>query len=237
MGCKFTFERQEIKYIISKKEKEDFLKEAILYLKQDEYGRFKVCNVYFDTSDYLIARRSIDKPLYKEKLRIRSYGMANQEDLVFLELKKKYDSIVYKRRIHLPCKDAFKMIASGCYYNIHNQIEQEIRYFCQLYGMLIPSVYLSYQREAYYAFDDPALRITFDDDILWRNYDFIFNKDNLGYEMLKDEYLLLEIKAERAMPVWLSRILSQNGIYPSSFSKYGNAYKSIIGKGDIMYAG
>lgn len=237
MGCKFIFKRQEIKYFITKNQKEEIMDEIFLHLKEDEYGRFNVCNVYFDTPDYIIARRSIDKPIYKEKLRIRSYGQVNNNEQVFLELKKKYDSTVYKRRIQLSCQDAFDFISSKNCFNRNNQIEQEIKYFCLLYRNLQPSVFLSYNREAYYDKNNPDLRLTFDDDILWRDDDFDFDKHFYGQKMINDNCTLLEIKTDSAVPLWLSHALNSNKVYPASYSKYGNAYKLKIGKGDKRYAG
>jgi len=237
MAYKFVFKRVEKKFIITKRQKEEILGESLSHLEEDEYCRFKVNNVYFDTLDYLIARRSIEKPVYKEKLRIRSYGDLSKDELVFLEIKRKYDSVVYKRRINLTCKDAFNMVLNGSFSKNGNQIEEEIRYFCFRYINLRPSMALFYNREAYFDKQDMNLRITFDNDIQWQKYDLYNNNNLILNSMIDDDYLLMEIKTSNVVPLWLSNILNINRVYSTSFSKYGNAYKSIIKKGDVRYAG
>lgn len=100
------FKRHELKYLITAEQREYIEKAICEYMMPDEYGESTICNIYYDTDNYRLIRRSIEKPMYKEKLRLRSYGKSADDKTVFLELKKKYDGVVYKRRISLPCKDA-----------------------------------------------------------------------------------------------------------------------------------
>ena len=208
------------------------------YMNGDEYGKSTISNIYFDTPDYLLIRRSIEKPAYKEKLRVRSYGTASSESTVFVELKKKYDGVVYKRRLSISDEDALRWLVNGeqvC----DGQIAKEINYFMKYYSPLSPKVFLSYEREAFYGKDDHDFRMTFDKNILWRDYDLTLTKGAYGTPILQDGQVLMEIKVAQAIPLWLVRFLSENKIYKTSFSKYGSAYKTILNdkiSGGLCYA-
>lgn len=226
MDYKNVFKRYEIKYLISKSQQEIIMKEMLKYTAGDEYGNSTICNIYFDTPDYLLIRKSIEKPIYKEKLRLRSYGIAAPESTVFAELKKKYNSIVYKRRMALPESEAMKFLCSGLSYS-NTQISREIDYFLSVNQTLMPAVFLSYNREAFFAKNDSDFRITFDSNILWRNYDLSLCKGIYGNPLLPENTILMELKTSAAIPMWMTALLSENHIYKTSFSKYGSAYKSI----------
>lgn len=225
-----VFKRYEIKYLITKQQKNTITDIMCKYMYGDEYGKNTLCNVYFDTDDYLLIRRSIEKPIYKEKLRIRSYGLASPESKVFVEMKKKYKSVVYKRRIAMKEAAAMHYVCNKIQSQKNTQITQELNYFLSLYEDLAPKVFLSYEREAFYAKDDVNFRITFDENILWRDYDLSLCSGIYGTSILPDEKVLMEIKTVGAIPLWMTHILTKNKIYKTSFSKYANAYKQLISK-------
>ena len=223
-----TFRRYEIKYLLDihqRKALEEALGEKMI---PDEYGKSTICNIYCDTPDYRLIRRSIEKPAYKEKFRIRSYGRAKEDGKVFMELKKKYDGIVYKRRISLRQNEAAGYIAGEIPLPKEGQIEREINYFRQFYGEIVPAMYICYDRTALFCKDDPGLRITFDENILWRTDRLRLTSHPNGRSLLGEGETLMEIKCGEAMPLWLVKLLSENGIRPVSFSKYGTAYKTMI---------
>lgn len=221
------FERYELKYMLDQTQKEAVMAAVSEHMRPDEYGRSTVCNLYFDTPDFRLIRHSIEKPVYKEKLRLRSYGRATEEGNVFLELKKKYKGVVYKRRIDMPERDATNYLSGFGLQRPPTQIIREIDYCVSLYKNLAPAVYISYEREAYYGKDDPELRITFDEDLLWRNTDLDLTSEVYGYPLLEPGQTIMEVKIPGSMPLWLSRSLCTNRIYRSSFSKYGEAYRTI----------
>jgi len=224
MSYQDTFKRYEIKYLISAEQKKALLKAMEPYMVSDAYGRSTICNIYYDTKDKLLIRRSLEKPLYKEKLRVRSYGTAKPDGTVFVEIKKKYDSVVYKRRIGVEEKAAMAYLNGGVALRNTDQITEEIKYFCKLYQDLEPAVYLSYEREAFYGKEDENLRITFDENILWREEDISLCSKVYGAPLLEKGQVLMEIKVAAAMPLWLARLLSEQKIFQTSFSKYGTAY-------------
>jgi len=230
MAHQVKFERNELKYLITLDQKNKILETINQYMLLDNYGRTIIRNIYFDTPDYRLIRRSIEKPIYKEKLRIRSYKKAEDKTVVFVEVKKKYDSIVYKRRIGLPIDDAMEWICKKKKLLNETQISREIEYFVNYYKNLQPTVFLTYEREAYYCKDNSDLRITFDENILYRDYDIDLHNEVYGEEVLDKNYSVMEIKCSYGMPLWLTALLSKEKIFKTSFSKYGTAYKKILDK-------
>lgn len=228
MADQTVFKRYELKYMLTLAQKETVLAAMAPYMQLDKYGRTTIRNLYYDTDTYLLIRRSIEKPAYKEKLRLRSYSRAEGNAPVFVELKKKYDDVVYKRRICLPEKNAADWLSGRIPCSAQTQIAREIDCFLRYYETLRPRVFLSYEREAYYAKDGTDLRITFDDTILCRQENLSLDSDVYGTPILPKGMVLMEIKCAGGIPMWLTRTLSREKIYKTSFSKYGTAYKTLI---------
>lgn len=224
-----VFKRYEIKYIISRGQKEKILHAIRPYIFPDEHGRSTIRNVYYDTSDSRLARRSEEKPVYKEKLRVRSYKrVETDDDKVFVELKKKYDSVVYKRRAGLPEKVSETWLEVGNPPLNGNRICEEIEYFRKYYGPLIPAAFVSYDREAFCSSDGSGFRVTFDDNILARTADISLRKDVGGKNILGDGLVLMELKTHLSIPLWMTCVLTENRIFKTSFSKYGTVYRTMI---------
>lgn len=230
MAYQNIFERHEIKYLVTREQKKKIMNAIFEHMKGDQYGKSTICNIYFDLPDYYLIRRSLEKPVYKEKLRVRSYGVATPDDTVFVELKKKYKSVVYKRRISMSEYEAYQYLCGDGSLETPSQISREIDYFCSFYQDIRPAVFLSYDREAFYAVDDYNFRVTFDENILWRDYDLSLTKGVYGEPLLLPNQSLMEIKTATAIPLWMVSVLTKNHIYHTSFSKYGNAFKSIENK-------
>lgn len=227
----FVFERYEYKYMITYQEYlniKDFLLDK---LKEDPYGKTTIQSLYYDTDNYLLIRRSIEKPKYKEKIRLRGYGKIDSNTKVFLEIKKKSDGIVYKRRIRLKENEAVDFFVNDTDLN-NGQIGQEINYFKKYYGNLRPAMLLIYDREA--LFDEKSdLRITFDCNIKYRNYDLALDKGFYGEELIGNDKVIMEIKSAISIPFYLARYLSEHKIYKIPFSKYGTAYKKTMKENDL----
>jgi hypothetical protein len=228
VSYKSVFRRYEVKYLLTDDQKTAVLDHISPYMKLDNYGKTTIRNVYFDDASYRLIRRSIEKPDYKEKLRVRSYGRAESDDQVFVELKKKFDHVVYKRRIALPQSEAFAWLCSDSSCNLKTQITSEIDYFKSFYSPLRPSVFLSYEREAFYEIAGGDLRITFDDNILARREELSLSASVYGRKILPEGRTLMEIKCSGAIPLWLTGFLSRERIFKTSFSKYGTAYRDMI---------
>ena len=224
-----TFKRREIKYLLDDDVYNSLKERLQARLVEDEYGRSTICNIYYDTPDFRIIRKSLEKLVYKEKLRLRSYGTAGAEDKVFVELKKKYNGIVYKRRETLTLAQSDEYLAGHTKAPCDTQIFREIDWFRDYYGNLKPAMYISYEREAYYSLENPDLRITFDRNIMYRSYNLSLAAGVEGESILEPGQHLMELKDGGAIPVWLTKILDELGIYPASFSKYGRAYLSQVG--------
>lgn len=229
--AKYTniFKRHEKKYLITRQQYEALVEKLSDYIVPDEFGQSTLNNIYFDTPDYRLIRASIEKPtVYKEKLRIRSYGHPTADSNVFVELKKKYKGIVYKRRVNMTYLQSILYLCKHQPPPEENQVTQEIDYFVKFYRGLRPMVSLFYDRIAYYAKDDHDVRMTFDTNIRFRNKDFDISKGDFGYILMDESQMILEIKSALAMPLWLTHALDELKIYPTSYSKYGNAYKLML---------
>ena len=219
------FKRYEKKYIISKDKAELLLSKIGHRLSPDKYGKSTVCNIYFDTPDFRIIRHSMEKGVFKEKLRIRSYNCPSADSMVFVELKKKYKGVVYKRRISMKYADAVKYLLRGIRpEGANQQILNEIDYFKSYYTSLQPRVSLFYDRLAYYSKEDKNLRITFDTNIRFRTKSLDIATGSEGKTISEEGKAVMEIKCIGSMPLWLTKELSELEIFPSSFSKYGKAY-------------
>ena len=221
-----SFERIEKKFMMDQAQYEAFINAVAEELAVDEYGLHTICNIYFDTDHNDLISRSIEKPVYKEKFRLRSYGVPKDDSTVFLEIKKKYDGIVYKRRVQMSLKDAKRYLSTGIRPDkmAHQQIMKEIDYFVQYYKPQ-PKQFIAYDRIAMYGVHDDQLRLTIDQNIRERREDLFLEHGSYGRRILPENTYLMEIKVPGAMPLWLARILSELKIRPVSFSKYGVAYK------------
>ena len=227
MGNQMVFQRYEIKYLMDRRQRDAVLRAMEPYMSMDEYGHSSIRNIYYDTPNCRLIRESLEKPVYKETLRVRGYGPAAAGDPVFVELKKKYRDVVYKRRISLPQAQA-EACLSGKMHLPDSQIGREIAYVLDFYRELAPAVFLSYEREAFFERDGGDLRVTFDENIRYRRTELTLDSDAWGTPLLKPDQVLMELKASGALPLWMVRVLSQQKIYKTSFSKYGTAYQDIF---------
>lgn len=236
-SIQYSFERYEKKYFLSPVRQERLLERMQGYIRADNYGKYMISNIYYDTEDWQVIRASVEKPVhYKEKLRVRSYGVPTEKDKVFVELKKKCAGIVYKRRITVDAYMAepfLRGLEPGCYMG---QIGREIAWF-QAFHKTGPKVFIGYERQAFVGIDEPELRITFDTNMQWRDTDLDLCLGCYGKPILSDDSILMEIKMPDSCPLWLSRLLSELGIFPVSFSKYGTCYCEHILKGEMKKEG
>ena len=225
MAFQTVFKRYELKYMLSLAQKDALEQVMASHMALDQYGKTTIRNIYFDTDDYRLIRRSIEKPAYKEKLRIRSYAQATQDSPVFVELKKKYDHVVYKRRVALGQREATGWLCREIKPSADTQIFREIHYFIDFYGPLKPAVYLSYDREAYFEKDGGDFRVTFDRNIQCRQTDIDLCSPAYGTPILPPDRVLMELKCSGGIPLWMVEVLSREKIYKTAFSKYGTAYE------------
>lgn len=230
-----VFNRYEHKYLIDSETFEKVVKVLDRHMVMDthnnNYKPYTISNIYLDTPEDQMIRASLSKPQYKEKLRLRSYGVPDKNSMVYLEIKKKFKGIVNKRRTALGLNEAYEFISSGKpplpknYMNI--QVLHEIEYLMQVYD-LSPKVYLAYDRIAYFEKDNDDLRISFDINIRSRRYDLKLESGDFGERLLDDGSYLMEIKTSLAKPLWLTHMLSELDIKRRSFSKYGTEFKKSI---------
>ncbi len=223
MATSGIFERYELKYRMTLAQYDRLMSTLEPHIQPDRYHRSVIGSLYYDTPDRRLIRRSLEHPVYKEKLRVRSYGPATGDDSVFMELKKKYDHVVHKRRTVMTSAEATAYLSGKPCPVPQTQILREIGYFRTLYPQLQPAMLLMYDREAYVAESDRQLRITFDHRVRFREQELTLGDIESGKLLLPDE-CLLEIKTSTALPLWLLRLLEEQRLYRTSFSKYGTAF-------------
>ena len=219
-----VMKRYEMKYIMSPEQTEYFKKSVEGHMKIDKFGLTSIASLYYDTPNYRLIRTSVEKPAFKEKIRLRSYGIATDTSPVFLELKRKAYGIVYKRRVQstIPLvKKFFDCEGDIC---AGGQINREITAFRDYYQTLVPACMIIYDRIAYFQ-PNGDLRLTIDHNPRYRYDDLDLRVSMNGNSLLKDGYTILEVKVQQAVPLWLSDILTKGKIYKGSFSKYGEAYR------------
>lgn len=246
-----TFERKEVKYRLNAKQHRCVLDALAGRMAADEYGRTRITSLYFDTPSRDLIARSLEKPLYKEKLRVRSYGTPLQSERVYVEIKKKYDGIVYKRRVGCSQAAALSYLMGGLPYENacaanpladpmqqvealtpHSlQIAREIDAFVARYRNLRPSMYIVCERTAYAPVpggDAEGLRITFDSGVSYRDAMAAGKHADASFHpLLGLGEVIMEVKTGAAFPSWLVEALNGCAAFPSSFSKYGAAYEAV----------
>lgn len=236
-----VFNRYEKKYLLNDAEHEALLEKVKPYMELDEYNKkreyYTISNIYYDTENDDLIRHSITKPIYKEKVRIRSYGVPQVEDEVFVEIKKKYKGMVNKRRTTMKLNHAYVYLDNGKWPDMdmnygNSQVLREVDTILERYK-LFPKLYLAYDRQAFFSKDDRSFRLTFDKNIRTRRHAVQLEAGDMGEGLLPNGVWLMEVKISNAMPLWFSKILSELNIYPISFSKYGTEYKNYIGEKKI----
>ena len=229
MDATCVFKRIEKKYLLSEAQQEALFQRIGAQLRPDEYGRSTVLSLYLDTPDHRIIRSSIEAADYKEKLRLRSYGTARADSTVFLELKKKFGGVVYKRRAAMTLTEAERYLRTGIK-PFESQIMSELDWAMRLYGRPKGAMLIACEREAWFDEAHPDLRLTFDRSIRCRENELRLDRGSAGCALLPKNTVLLEIKTAGAMPLWLADALDAEGILPGSFSKYGEAYLRTLEK-------
>ena len=228
-----NFKRVEMKYLVTREQytkiQEELLKNG---MEKDKYYFSTIQSLYYDTPNKLLIRKSIEKPDYKEKLRLRGYGIIKPNQKAFLEIKKKYDGIVYKRRIDTSEENAMRFMRNKDEH-LEGQIGKEIEYFRDFYKTLEPSMLIIYDRFSY-GQPNTDLRITFDTNVRYRTTDLSLSRALYGTLILSYDYAIMEIKTAVGLPLWLCKLLSETKSYKSSYSKYGTAYELDLVKEKLL---
>lgn len=230
-----VFNRNECKFLITDDVYEALNIRLEEYMEADAHSKnnnfYTISNIYYDTKDNYLIRNSLMKPKYKEKLRLRAYGIPSENDKVFLEIKKKFNGLVNKRRTSIKLKEAYEFLGTSeipefkSYMN--KQVINEINYILKLYNPE-PKLYLAYDRRAMFGRNNRELRITFDTNVRTRRYDLKLEEGDYGETLLEEGKWLMEVKAGKSIPIWLSKLLSEYKVYKTSFSKYGKEYEKMI---------
>ena len=235
--AKEVFNRFEKKYLVTSEQVGRVLDEIEKHMEPDKFNidrkTYSICNVYFDTEDDYLIRNSLAKPVYKEKIRLRSYGTPDEGAYGFLEIKKKVNGLVNKRRTKIKIRDAYDFVESKgrtqVEQGMNKQVLKELTYIVQNYD-LKPKVMIAYDRLAYFEKGNPDLRLSLDTNLRSRRKDVKLEMGSYGENIIDNDIWIMEIKTSKAMPLWLSEMLANEKIRSTSFSKYGIEFKKYIKK-------
>jgi len=228
-----VMKRYEMKYILSK-EQLAYLKDALKdHMVVDQYGKTSIASIYYDTPDYRLIRASIEKPAYKEKIRLRSYGLIVNGKPAYLEIKRKCQGVVYKRRVETSEEETHDFLTYRSDEIGEGQIAKEMAYTRDYYQTLEPKIMIAYDRTSYKEIVGD-IRLTIDENPRYRAYDLNLHTSMDGTPLLEPGCAILEIKVQQQMPLWLTSILSLGKIYKTNFSKVGEAYKKVMSLNNII---
>lgn len=229
-----VFCRKEKKFMLTSQQYQHLRAGVIAHgMRPDEFGLHTIASLYYDTPDYQLIRHSLEKPVYKEKLRLRAYGsQVLPDDTAYVEIKKKFKGVVYKRRIAVPLPEAIQGLEQGRFHEEHGQIGREINFFLQRYA-LSPACWLGYEREAFFS-DTEDVRVTFDENIRFRTGQWDMTLPPEGRALLDPGIYLMEVKVPFALPLWLVALLNECGVFSRSFSKYGTVYTEHLHSGNPL---
>ena len=241
-----TIARVEEKYLITKQDKTALMKAVSKRLNHDEYYKEEILSLYLDTDNFDLAIKTIDRPNFREKVRVRSYNVPTKSKEVFFEVKTKLkigkDKIGNKRRLVIPLKDFYAYIDKGQdlvkiaekasngdaqQMQVARELDYLIRYF-----KLKPKLIIVSDRTAFRGKDDHGFRLTFDENLRFRLNKLKLEKGGEGEKYFPNtsdpkHSIIMEVKTMHAMPPWFVDELSRLHIYPVRFSKYGKIYQLI----------
>ncbi|EOH90947.1 polyphosphate polymerase domain-containing protein [Enterococcus pallens] len=223
------FERREKKYLMTPEKFDLLLTRLQEYMTIDEYGLHTIHTIYYDTEDLAVIRHSVDKPKFKEKMRLRSYGLATNQSTVYLELKKKVAGVTYKRRTAMTYQEAKNFLNYGVKPQEQKQIFKELDWYTQQ-QKLQSTVLISYDRIALKHKKDENFRITFDQNIRYSLEHFELDQvdQHPQIRLTTEPTVLMEVKIFEAFPLEISRLFSELQIFQGKFTKYGNVYHWVL---------
>lgn len=223
-----TFKRREMKFLLDERQYNEVLSAVGDFMTEDEFGLHTIMNIYLDNRNNDLIRSSLGKPIYKEKVRLRCYGkQAEDNSEAFLEIKKKYRGLTYKRRLERPYKELFDYITEGSEPQTRGQVFEELDYLIKRMS-LKPKIVICYDRRAFYGNSDREFRMTMDGNIRFRRDGLDLREGDGGARLLTQPFRVMEVKSVGAIPLELVRVLSRLKIYHGSFSKYGSIYSSEV---------
>lgn len=238
-----TFKRYEKKYLITKDKLDEILPLLLEHMDLDPFclngNEYRIYSIYYDTENHDVIRQNSSSPIYKEKMRIRSYyDVKDPEDQIFMEIKKKCNGQGNKRRIKLKIKELEPFVNEGIMPGttdyLSSQVAKELKYYLKT-NKVHPALYVQYDRLALFGKENKDFRMTFDRNVRVRRSNFVFGESDEDELLLPNGEYIMEIKILGAMPMWLTHILSDNELYSRGFSKYGTKYQRDAREGNLKY--
>jgi len=238
-----TFKRYEKKYMITKEKLDEIMPTLLEHMELDPFciggNEYRIYSIYYDTDNHDVIRQNSSKPVYKEKMRIRSYyDRKDPDDKVFMEIKIKSEGVGNKRRIEIKIKEIEPFVNDGVLPEtkdyLSTQVAKELQYFLKM-NKVHPALYVQYDRLALFGKEDKNFRMTFDRNLRTRRSHFVLGESEADEFLLPDNTYIMEIKILGAMPLWLSKLLSEYELYSHGFSKYGARFKKEAQEHKLIY--
>lgn len=229
------FTRKEQKYLITVQQYDALVDQMKLHMRPDKNGQngyYTVTSLYFDNADHTIYYETKNKLKFRQKLRLRVYDDADIYDKAFFEIKQKHKKVVNKRRMLLPLSEARRYLKESPITSVDQlessnpQVFQEIDHFRRLY-QLHPEMIISYDRHALHGIEDDNLRVTFDLNLRCRNYDLNLEHGSYGKQVIDPNLVVLEVKVDHSVPLWLTRLLQDLQCEQKSASKYCTSFETM----------
>lgn len=222
------FRRKESKYIVDKAVFAQLETELKTYMVADEYANSTITNIYFDNEQFEMIQDAIDKKYGREKVRMRVYdAQPSKNSQAFLEIKKKENKIGFKYRLTSTPLAVMEYVEKGLADQTmaDEKVMSELATLKKRYGSIKPKMYIYYDRVSFKGKEDQKVRVTVDQNLLYRADHIDVERGRFGKALLDPDKVILEIKVAEEQPTWLVDLLEKYQIQKQSFSKYGNAYR------------
>ena len=229
------FNRFELKYIVTATQAEAVKEDLLAHMDPDSHGcadgSYSISSVYYDTADLAFMRAKVEGIKFRRKLRVRRYGEGG-DGPVFVEIKQRINRTTQKRRLILPLTQAYELCAGQWERELDdpedNAAAQEVLFLTQ--GLnLQPTCLVGYRRQAHVGSSyEPGLRVTFDHDIWGATASQGLVADVSRHALLTQSTVIMEIKANNAVPLWLANLLARHDCSLRRYSKYCAATQRLI---------
>lgn len=225
--------RHELKYVIPRDRADEFLERVSGVLAPDPHGGregYRVCSLYFDTADHHAYTEKLDGVDPRAKVRLRTYDPGADRPRFFLEVKRRRNILVLKDRLRLDADDVDGVLGGGALTLTGDLADRAPAPLLTELGRapLFPVVVVGYRRQALVWPEVPRVRVTVDEATRASTPE-TFPSPGLddGRSFLREPLVVLELKFDHAIPLFLHDAARACGLLERRFSKYASALEAL----------